>query len=171
MTSRARRDVRSITPNSAARIAGALYLLIIAGGIFAEMAVRGQVMVPGDAAATLQNLLAHESLFRAGIAVHLFYLACTIPVALILYTLFRRVDRHLALLALLFNLVAIATEAGNLLNLFAPLRVVEAVDAGLGAEQAQGLVYLYMRLFSAGFGISLVFFGLFCVLLGYLIAS
>ncbi len=158
-----------MSPKSAARLAGILYLVVIAGGLFAELGVRGQVMVPGDAAATVANILDHERLFRTGFAVHLFYLACALPIALILYRLFSPVNRHLALLALLFNLVAITVEAGNLLNQFAPLRVLAAADAGLVAEQVDGLVYLYLRLFSAGFGISLTFFGFFCLLIGYLV--
>lgn len=157
-------------PRTAARIAGVLYLVIIAGGLFAEVFVREQVFVFGDAAATARNILENELLYRLGFAAHLFYLACALPVALILYEMFRRVNAHLALLALLFNLVAIAVEAGNLLNHFAPLRILAGAGLeGLGPEQSQALAYASLRLFSTGFGISLTFFGFFCLVTGHLI--
>lgn len=68
-------------PRSVARIAGVLYLAIVAGGVFAEMFVREPLTVSGDAAATARGILANESLFRAGFAAHLLYLGCAVPVA------------------------------------------------------------------------------------------
>lgn len=162
--------VAGMSPQKAARIAGVLYLIIIAGGIFAEVFVRQQVMVFGDAAATAQNILEHELLYRLGFATHLFYLVCALPVALILYALFKPVNRDLALLALFFNLIAIAIESANLLNQFAPLRLLAAEGlGGFSPEQFQVLAYSSLRLFSSGFGLSLTFFGFFCLVIGYLI--
>jgi hypothetical protein len=159
------------SPQVYARIAGVLYLIIIAGGIFAEVFVRQQVMVYGDPSATARNILEHELLYRLGFAVHLFYLACAVPLALILYAYFERVSRNLALLALLLNLVAIAVESVNLLNHFAPLRLLAAENVGaFSAEQFHALAYAHLRLFASGFGISLTFFGFFCLVTGYLIS-
>jgi len=45
-----------------ARVAGLSYLLVIAGGLFAAVVVRGSLIVPGDAAATAQAITANESL-------------------------------------------------------------------------------------------------------------
>jgi hypothetical protein len=157
-------------PQKAARIAGALYLIIIAGGVFAEVLVRQQVFVFGDPAATARNILEHELRYRLGFATHLFYLACALPLALILYDLFKRVDGTFAKLALLFNLAAITIESVNLLNHFAPLHLLTA--KGLSAfsdQQLQALAYTSLRLFASGFGVSLVFFGFFCLLAGRLI--
>lgn len=50
-----------------ARIAGVLYLVIIACGLFSELVVRGTLVVPGDAAATAANILAADTLFRVGV--------------------------------------------------------------------------------------------------------
>src|SRR5256885_14848654 len=57
-----------------ARIAGALYLIVIAGGLFAGI-IQDSLTVNGNAAATAAAIVAHESLWRWGIAVHLIYLA------------------------------------------------------------------------------------------------
>lgn len=173
-TSREGRMMRNadLSPRGAARIAGWLYLVIVAGGVFAEMFVREPLVVAGNAVETARNVLAHEMLFRAGFVIHLFYLACAVPVAVILYSLFRATGRKLALLALSFDLVSIAMEGANLLNFIAPLRMLAIAKTGaLDLQQAQELAYAHLVLFDSGFGISLVFFGAFCVSIGWLVAK
>jgi hypothetical protein len=58
-----------------ARVAGFLYLIIIVGGIFAQIGVRDRLVVSGDATATAHKILAHELLYRFGFDVEVFYLA------------------------------------------------------------------------------------------------
>jgi hypothetical protein len=60
-----------------------LYLIVILGGIFAEIFVRGRLVVHGDATATAHNILAREVLFRLGFAVELFYCACNVPLTVL----------------------------------------------------------------------------------------
>ena len=119
-----RRSVET-SPQVYARVAGALYLIIIAAGLFAEV-VRQRLVVHGDAVATAQNVLAHELLYRWSFAAGIIVLVCAIPVAVILYELLQPVNRSLTVLAVIFNLVSIAIEAGNLLNHFAPLILLKA---------------------------------------------
>ena len=52
------------SPRLKARIAGLLYLIVIVGGIFAEIFVRGRLVVSGDATATAHNIVTHELLYR-----------------------------------------------------------------------------------------------------------
>jgi len=47
--------IAETSPRVQARIAGFLYLIVIVGGIFAEIFVRGRLVVHGDAAATAHN--------------------------------------------------------------------------------------------------------------------
>jgi hypothetical protein len=162
--------ILDMTPQAAARLAGLLYLAIIAGGLFAEALVRGQLLVPGDAAATAAGLLDHASLYRVGFAVHLAYLLCAVAVSVILYELLRRVSPGLALLALAFNLVAIAVEAASLLQVHAALRqLLDPGLAGMEPAQLQAMAYAHARMFAGGFGMSLAFFGAFCLAAGVLI--
>jgi uncharacterized protein len=154
-----------------ARIAGLLYLLVIAGGLFAEVFVRGSLIVPGDAAATAQEIAAHESLWRWGLAVNLLYLLAAAAINVLLYGLFKPVQATLARLALALAVADVAIEAMNLLLLYVPLEIANegGALATLSAEQRQALAYLSVRLFAAGFAISLTFFAGFCVLIGVLI--
>ena len=55
-------------PQRWARMAGALYLLIIALGLFGELFTRGALVVPGDPAATAARISDSMLLWRLGIA-------------------------------------------------------------------------------------------------------
>jgi hypothetical protein len=153
------------------RLGGVLYLIIIVGGIIGEAFIRGRIVVGGDARATAANIAAFEPLWRIGIAAELFMLLCTVALALIFYVLLRPVSRDLALLAVFFNLVSIAVEAVNeqrLLEALFPLGKAGYL-AAFEPEQLGALSSLSLRSYSHGFGISLLFFGCECLVLGYLI--
>jgi len=51
----------------AARIAGAIYLTMVFTAPFSLIYVPGKLIVRGDAAATANNILAHETMFRLSI--------------------------------------------------------------------------------------------------------
>mgnify|MGYP003557415591 FL=1 len=162
--------VLDMPPQVAARIAGFLYLLVIAGGLFAQVFVRERLIVAGDAAATADNLLQHATLYRWGFGIHLAYLLCATVLAVILYDMLRRVSAGLALLALCFDMAAITVEGIHLLHHLAPLLLLtDGGLAGMEPSQLQAMAYARARLFAFGFGISLVFFGAFCIVAGVLI--
>jgi len=154
-----------------ARIGGVLYLIIIAAGTLVEAVVRDKLIVSGDAAATAGNIMASQSLWRVGIAGELIAQVCTVALALVFYVLLRPISRNLALLAVFFNLVSIAIEVANSLNLFAALFLLGSAGylRAFEPNQLHALSYLSLKSQGYGFGISLVFFGCDCLVLGYLI--
>jgi hypothetical protein len=161
-----------VSPRVQARIAGFLYLIVIVGGIFAEIFVRSRLVVHGDAAATAHNIVTHELLYRMGFAVELFYCAfCNVPILLIFYNLFKVVNRNLALLMVFFDLVTTAIESISLLAHFAPLLFLGGGHylSAFTAEQLQAAAYMSVQLFEHGFAISLVFFGFDLLVTAYLI--
>lgn len=165
-----RRTVEN-SPQLYARIGGVLYLIIIVLGLFGEAYVRDKLIVSGDAAATAANIRSMESLWRFHIAAELFLLICAVALLLILYVLLRPVSRDLALLAAFFNLVSIGLEAAITLYLLValfPLGNAEYLRA-FQPEQLYALAYLSLRSHGPGFGVSLIFFGCFCLVIGYLI--
>ncbi len=98
-------------------------------------------------------------------------LTCATALALILYILLRRVSHDLALAAVFFNLVCIAIEGVAAVSLAAalfPLASAPYLNA-LAPEQINAMAMLSVRSHTAGFGIALIFFGVECVILGYLI--
>jgi Domain of unknown function (DUF4386) len=56
--------ISETSPRLKARITGAIYLLAMLTGIFAQGFVSGSLVVDGDAAATATNILMHKSLFQ-----------------------------------------------------------------------------------------------------------
>jgi hypothetical protein len=159
------------SPQTYARIGGMLYLIIIVAGIFAEIFVREQLIIRGDAAATAHNIVAHELRYRLGFTAELIACVCNMPLAVIFYHLFNRVNRNLTLLVVFFTLVGTAIESASLLNHFEPLILLGGGQSltALKAEQLQALVYTSLQLFEYGFSIALVFFGFYCLTIGYLI--
>ena len=154
-----------------ARIAGLSYLMVIAGGLYAEVVVRASLLVPGDVAATARAIAANETLWRWGVAVHLLYLVPAIVANVLICDLFKVVEPTLARLALVFGVAGVVVEAASLLHLYVPLAMMEerGALAALGEGQRQALSYLAIGLFDSGFGFALLFFAGFCVLIGALI--
>jgi hypothetical protein len=154
-----------------ARIAGALYWMVIAGGLVAG-GVEGFLTVPGDPAATAQAIAAQEAVWRWGIGIHLLYLAFpAVIMDVLLYRIFKPVQPTLALLALASALTAGAVEGAALLQLYVPLAIGEAgasLDA-LDEGGRQALAYLAIGLYETGSGFALLFFSGFCAAIGTLI--
>lgn len=161
------------SPNLKARLAGALYLIVIVGGFFAIGYVPAVIVVSGDAAATARNLLTHETLYRLGLMVHLVILVCNIALGVLLYDLFKVVNQKLALMALISSLVGTAIEGASLLIQFVPLILLQSSSyAGLlTAAQVQALAYLPFQLQSSSFNLNVIFFVLFFFLTAYLIVK
>ncbi len=103
------------SPRYKARVAGGFYVLAVATAVFAESLPRGRLLY----------------------AVGLIPVACFVVVTLLLYSLFTPVNRSLALLAALLNLIGLALEA--------------------------------VELHPWGVNVALIFHGLYCLLIGYLV--
>ena len=162
---------RTISAQVYARTAGMLYLINIACGLFGEIFVRGRLVVAGDAAATAHNILASESLFRHGIAGDLIMHITDVPMTVIFYVLLRPVSRDLSLLAALFGMLQTAILCTTKLTLV--LVVLLLGDStylkAFAPEQLHTLASLSLALHEYGFGIGLVFFGVSCLITGYLL--
>ena len=157
-------------PQSAARLAGFLYLIVIVGGIVAELVVRQRLVVARDASATAANILAHEQLFRWGFAADLIAGLCVVPMILLLYEIFKVVNKHLALLAVFFSLVGTAVQSTALLGHFAPLVLLKrGQELGVSPELLQAQTYMALQLQGIGYAIALAFFGGTILTRGYLV--
>lgn len=155
-----------------ARLAGALYLIVIVIGLLGEAAIRGPLVVWGDAGATAQRILASEFLWRIGVAAQLLLLICATGMTFLWYLLLRPVNRNLTLLAMFFGVVSLAMESVAALYLHGALTPL--TSAALGAlDQAQRHAMAYQGVVShaQAFGIALIFFGVQCVIVGHLIRT
>lgn len=154
-----------------ARLAGILYVLVIIGGIFAEFAVRSNLIVSGDTAATLDNIRSNESLFRFGFMSDLIAHTCYFLLALVLYSLLKPVNHDVALLFMLIVAIGVAIMCLNMLNQFAVLMLIGDADylAGFTSEQLDGLILLFLDLHKYGYLIAQIFYGGWLLPLGYVV--
>jgi hypothetical protein len=152
------------------RFAGLLYVLSSIIGVFGLLVVPSQVIVHGDAAATAQNIAAHETLFRLGIVANLACQTLFIFVALALFHLFKDVNRRHALVMLTLILAAIPIALLNELNAIAALTLVRGSGsfAGFNLQQRDTLVMLFLNLHASGFDIAGILWGLWLFPLGLL---
>jgi len=159
------------SPRLRARIAGLLYLVITVAAPFGELFVRAKLVVRDDAAATATNILANQSLYRLGGVADLVAFACDVALAVLFYELLKPASRSVSLLAAFFRLMHAAVVSVATLTYFAPLLFLRGSRHlnGFSAEQLQGLTLVCIRLHGQGYNIGLLFFGIHCVLLGYLI--
>jgi Domain of unknown function (DUF4386) len=153
-----------------ARTTGVVYLFYFVTAVFGEFFLKGLV-VDGDATATANNILAHQPLFRVGLATGLIATACYVAVTALFYDLFKPVNRNVSLLAAFFSLVGCAILAFASLFQFAPLVVLGGGQylSVFTVEQLRTLAFLFLELYGQGVNICFVFFGFYCLLIGYLI--
>jgi hypothetical protein len=164
-------QIAEASPQFKARMAGAFQLLEALTATFGQVIVLDKLVVTGNAAATAANILGHERLFWLGFASSLIGVAFHIAWALLMYVLLKPVNRSVSLLAAFVILVCCAIQALTSLFYLAPLLILQG-GSSLSAftpDQLQALAFLFLKLNQYAFNIDLVFFGLWCILTGYLI--
>lgn len=157
--------------NKLARAAGFLYLISIISGGFAEVFVRSELTVYGNAIKTAQNILASEQMYRFGLVADLVCILCSTFLSIIFYILFKPVNKNLSLLALVFSIIATAVMAVNLLNQLAPLLLLHnsSYQETFSIQQLQTLSLFFLNFQSQGYNISLFLFAFYFPIIGYLI--
>jgi len=150
------------TQRTAACVAGAAYLIALVPAVFAEIYVRGQLVVAGNAAQTALNIVAHERLFRLGIASNLAVFAIDIALITALYVLLTPVNRSLALLALGWGLVETAILVVATLSDFNVLRILSGAEylSVFELDRLQTLARLSVGTHADVYNVGLVFAGL-----------
>ena len=160
-----------ISNKNLARIAGLLYLIVITTGLFAEVFVRQAFKVSGDALTTANNIQSSEMLYRWGFVADLINFVCGLPVVLIIYFIFKEVNKFLLQLALIFVVIQTAIIAVNLLNQISPILILSnnAYLKTFEPNQLATLSQLSLNIQGVGYAIGLIFFGFYCLLVGYVI--
>src|SRR6266704_6729167 len=145
----------------AARIAGGIYLLMVLTAPFSLIYVPSKLIVRGNALATADNILAHETMFRLSIFGDLIGHVIFICLAIALYRLLSNVNKTWALLMVAFVLVSAAVGFLNALNNIAAVilfRGGEFLDV-IDKTQRDALAMLFVRLHNQGEFISEIFWG------------
>ena len=143
-----------------ARWAGLVYLMVVVTGLFSQGYVPGRVAAPGHPEVLLGNIVAHETLFRAGIAAFMVEHGTFLVLPLLLYRLLGTVHRCAAL-----AMVALAVAGVPM----ALLAVAHRLDALLLLTDARQLpVELALKSYANDILVASVFWGLWLGPFGYL---
>jgi hypothetical protein len=142
-----------------ARIAGVLYLANAVTGFFGIIYVPSRLIVSGNAAATANNILASEGLFRLGIVSELICAAEFIYLVWVLYRLLRGVSGTHAALMMIWGLAFIPVMAVNVLSEIAALTLFRGADFLSAIDQAHrgSLAMLFLDLHRYGYVVGWIF--------------
>jgi hypothetical protein len=162
--------VRINSPQKTARVAAFVFLIIFFLGMSTELFIRPGMIVPGDAAATVKNIAASESLFRLSIVSDLIRQTLLMLLPLFLYKLLKPVNKTIAALMVIFALVSVSISMLNELNHFAVLLLSSGVGylKAFNADQLKSLVMFFLELRKYGTFIPQVL-SFWVILLGYLV--
>jgi len=155
----------------AARISGAIYSSMVVTGPFSLIYVPNKLIVRGNATATAENILAHETMFRLAILADLVGQVIFICLAIALYRLLGSVNKIWAALMVAFVLVSAAVGFLNTLNNIGALTLFHGADflAVFDKPQRDALAMLFLRLHSHGHFINEIFWGLWLFPFGLLV--
>ena len=171
-----------------ARLAGLLWVLTAVTGDSGLFTIRSRVLVPGDAAATAGNIMSSESLYRAAIVSTLVSQMLLFFLGLILFRLFREVDKRLAAVLLASVMMTVGLAIMNTLNHFEALMLLSQAEflkaftppqldalamasVRLANGAGQGLVEIFWAPYYISFGLLVLRSGFLPKILGILLVA
>ncbi len=154
-----------------ARIAGALYLLLIISGITGLMYVPSQLIAWDNPAKTVANLTGHQLLFKIGMLSEMVCYLSFIFLALALFHLLKEVSRSQAILMVIFVLISIPISFVNLLDKFSILTLLSEAGYldGHTTEALASQIMMHLDFYGNGNKVAFIFWGLWLFPFGYLV--
>lgn len=156
-----------------ARVAGLLYPLMGIPAVFSLIYLPSKLIVPRNAAATANNILASQMLFRLGIVAELIAAVFFLLLAMALYRLLSGVNKSYARLMVGLVLVSVAVTFANVLNNIAALTLFRGADylSVFDKPQRDALAMLFLGLSGQGHAVNNIFWGLWLLPFGLLVMS
>ena len=160
-----------LSPRAKAIAAGGLWWVCIISGVVGFV-VGAPLIVANDATATATNILAKESLFRLGFVADLISGLSYVGVTAFIYYLLRPVSRSLSLVGAFFGLAGVAIGGASWVIHLTPLLLLHGDQylTVFTTSQLQALSLAALKLQAQVFPIGMVFFGIQCISIGYLVA-
>ncbi|MCL6266889.1 DUF4386 domain-containing protein [Flagellimonas myxillae] len=154
-----------------ARLAGLIYFLIAITGIFSLMYVPSQLLVWDNPAETIENLKSSEFLFRLEILGELLCYLFFVILPLVLYKLFKDINKNVAVLMVVLVLMSVPISMGSVVHKFDVLSLLG--EAGFldvyNTAQIETQVMQAFQSYFKGILISQIFWGLWLFPFGYLV--
>jgi hypothetical protein len=160
-----------ISLRKAAIVAGLGLLIMTIFYVYADFFVFQNLIVPGDASATANNIMANGMQFRIGVSFILIVLICDVIVAWALYIFLKQVNKGLSLLTAWLRLVYAAMLGIALLNFVIVLILLSGINylAVFETDQLHAQVLIFINAFYDVWALGLIVFGFHLIILGYLV--
>lgn len=162
-------DLKEMSLAKAARISGFGLLVMILTVPFAEFYIFPKI-ISEDATLTFKNIIEDRTLFTVGVLFHFITLICDIIVAWSLYIFLKPINQNLSLLVAWFRLSYVAMYLVVLTNF---IKILNLLDIGKQLEIPQqyqiSAIAFYMNSFKLEWSFSLMLFGVYLIILGYLV--
>lgn len=154
-----------------ARFAGLIYLVVVLTGIFSLAYVPSRLIDWKDAAKTVQQISASESLFRWGIASSFICYIAFLFLPLALYKLLKPVHKQAAKLMVIIAIVSIPISFLNMQHKFEVLTLIKGADhlKIFDSVQIASQVMAQLSAYDDGILIVTVFWGLWLLPFGFLV--
>lgn len=163
-------ETEKISQRRAAVIAGITMLVMAGCAAFAVGFVNSNLIVKGNAGATINNIFNSLALFRSGVFGWLVILVSDIIVSWALYSFLKQVDNSVALLGAWFRLIYCAILGVSILNLVCVLLILSGGNTpAVQSEQLNAQVMLYIDAFNKMWSFGLIIFGLHLLIIGKLV--
>ena len=157
--------------NKRSRWAGALYLIVVATGLFSLVYVPSHITVAHDGHATVANVVALEPMFRLGIAAFMIEQVAFLLLPLALFKLLRSVDQNVAVAMVALAAVSVPIALVSLLSKLDVLSLVGGTAHAqvIAPEQLEAKVMLLLDAYGNGLLVTSLFWGLWLLPFGYLV--
>ncbi len=156
--------------NTIGRLAGALYLVVVVTGLFCLVYVPSLITVSGDPHATVNNIVAHGPLFRAGIAAFLIKQVVFLLLPLALFKLLRPVHQSMAIIMVALAAVSVPIALVSLTNRLDVLDIIGgSYSQALSPNQIQSHAMLALNAYGNGLLVATLFWGLWLLPFGCLV--
>lgn len=159
------------TNKKTARIAGAIYLVVVLTGTFTLGYVPSKLIFWNDSAKTLQAITESAQLFRLDIAVSIICYLAFLALPLALYQLLRSVNESYAKVMAILAIVSVPISLLNLQHKFDVLTLIGGADylKSLSQQALQERVMFLLDSYNNGIKIAQLFWGLWLLPFGYLV--
>ena len=171
MTQRSNNKETDISLGTAALIAGISLFVMVLTTPFAEFSIFPKLIDSENATKTAENIINNKHLFSVAIFLILLTLIADIVASWALYIFLKPVNKSLSLLTAWFRLIYTTMYFIALYNLLEILSIIKSIeylkDTGIG--QINDSILLQIKAFRVEGSFGLIIFGIYLILLGYLV--
>lgn len=151
-----------------ARWAGLVYLVVVVTGFFSQGYVPARLAASGNPEALLRNIVAHETLFRAGMAAFIVEHATFLVLPLLLFRLLAGVHRGAALAMVAFGFAGVPMALLAVAHRLDALLLLTAAGH-MPVELVQAMAWLSLKSYANDILVASVFWGLWLFPFGWLV--